>query len=76
MEKIDCLGEICPVPIVRLQQKLSQLKKGIPVLLVTDHSCTRQSVSDFCKLHHLHFKVDEVINGVWEIRIWKEQTNK
>jgi tRNA 2-thiouridine synthesizing protein A len=76
VEKIDCLGDICPVPIVRLQEKLPQIKKGKAVLLVTDHSCTRQSVSDFCKLHHLQFKADEVINGVWEIGIWMEQANK
>lgn len=72
MEKIDCLGDVCPVPIVRLQQKLPEIKKGIPVLLVTDHSCTRQSVDDFCKLHNLRHQEDEVINGVWEIMIWKE----
>lgn len=72
MEKIDCLGDICPVPIVRLQKKLAQIKKGVPVMLVTDHSCTCQSVNDFCKLHNLRCEVDEVIAGVWEIMIWME----
>ncbi len=69
--KIDCLGEACPIPIIKIQKKLDQIKNGETFMLVTDHSCTLSSVSDFCKKHKLNCNPTEVINGVWEIVVSK-----
>lgn len=69
MQELDCLGDFCPVPIIKLQAQLKRIKQGDPCLLVTDHSCTLTAVRDFCQLHRLGCGIDEVINGVWEITI-------
>jgi len=69
MQTIDCLGEICPVPILKLQAVLKKIKEGEDYLLVTDHSCSVPSVQDFCRKYRLTCQVEEVMNGVWEIRI-------
>ncbi len=69
IETLDCLGDICPVPIMKLNSKLSQIKGGKTYMLVTDHSCALKSVSDFCKIHKLNQTATEVLNGVWEIVI-------
>ena len=66
MVTIDCLGEICPVPIMRLQQAL---KGGEEILLITDHSCVPKVIEDFCLSKKLGYLADEVINGVWELHI-------
>lgn len=71
MRKIDCLGEICPIPIMRLQKAVPGIRGGEPALLVTDHSCTLTAVKEFCARNHLLCTDDEVINGVWEITISK-----
>ena len=69
MQTLDCLGEICPVPILKLQAVLKKIEQGEEYLLVTDHSCSVPSVQDFCRKHRLTCQVEEVMNGVWEIKI-------
>ena len=71
MKKINCFGDICPIPLLKLQNSLKPLNSGESVLLVVDHSCVVESISDY----YIHSKysvvMDEVINGVWEITVTK-----
>ena len=69
MKTIDCLGEICPVPIMKVQKNMVDIQAGEVYKLITDHSCTYNNVKEFCKVHQLNYKADEVMNGVWEITI-------
>lgn len=69
--KIDCLGEMCPLPILKLKDALKKLKNGDSIKLVTDHSCVLANITDYLKHKKLKVEVDEVINGVWEIYIEK-----
>lgn len=67
--KIDCLGEICPIPLLKLQ---IVFQKNInDIMLVTDHSCAVENIRDFCKKRAIDIEVEEIINGVWEINIKK-----
>ncbi|MDK2902243.1 MAG: tRNA 2-thiouridine synthesizing protein [Clostridiales bacterium] len=68
---IDCLGEMCPVPVLKLKEIMGKLKKGDSVKLVIDHSCVLSSISDYLKRGGLKVKIDEPLNGVWEIYIEK-----
>lgn len=69
MKRIDCLGQICPIPVLRLQKELASIQQGTEVLLITDHSCTCKSIKEFCSAKKLVCECDEVMNGVWEITI-------
>lgn len=69
MKKIDCLGEICPVPVMKLKSVMKSIQSGEDYLLITDHSCTIQNLELFCKANHLNYCTDEVMNGVWEITV-------
>ena len=69
MKKIDCFGDICPVPIIKIEKQLKTLPEGEVLEVVTDHSCTVESVTNKYKNHNI--EIEEVINGVWEIRISK-----
>lgn len=70
--KLDCLGDICPLPIFKLQNSDHLQNSGDSIKLITDHSCTVESVRSYCKLNHLTIlDVFEPINGVWEITIQK-----
>ncbi len=68
---IDCLGDICPIPIMKLKKEFDKINRGEVYMLVTDHSCALTSVADFCKKQGLTYTSTEVINGVWEIVISK-----
>ena len=69
MDTIDCLGEMCPLPSMRLQKQLREAKPGDSFLLVTDHSCVPRSIGEYCSKKGLLFAQDEVMSGVWELRI-------
>jgi tRNA 2-thiouridine synthesizing protein A len=69
MVKIDCLGDMCPVPVMRLKMVIDSLKNGEECMVVTDHSCTISNIKAFCKANNLNYDTEEVINGVWEVTI-------
>ena len=71
MVEIDCLGDMCPIPIMKLKQCDSLKRKGDQVMLVTDHSCVLESITDYCCKKNLDIKVEEPMNGIWEITVTK-----
>ena len=56
MHEIDCLGDMCPIPIMKLK-------------LVTDHSCVVESIGSYCRKMHLKMETVEPMNGIWELYI-------
>lgn len=69
--ELNCLGDICPVPIMKLMNYEKQLSIGGEIMLVTDHSCTAESVKKYCHSKKLMLEIVEPINGVWEMYIYK-----
>ena len=69
MIRIDCFGDICPVPILKINKELPKLQIGETLEVVTDHGCVVESIKDKYKKYCV--KTEEVLNGVWEIRITK-----
>lgn len=71
MIRLDCLGDACPIPIMKLKNAMGEIHKGSQVLLISDCSCTLQAVESYCLPLGLYVKVNEPIAGVWEIEISK-----
>lgn len=71
MDKINCFGEICPIPLLKLKKQLKTLTLGDSVMLVVDHSCVVETIHDYYKKSKYQLSIDEVINGVWEITVTK-----
>lgn len=71
MIKIDCFGDICPIPLIKLQSQLKKISHGDSFLLVVDHSCVVESINDYYDNSRHFVEIDEVINGVWEIQVTK-----
>ena len=69
---IDALGEMCPIPILKAEKALKELKKKQRVVLETDHSCSISSVtSHFKEKYGYNCSVEEVEEGIWQISIEK-----
>ena len=73
MIELDCLGDMCPIPAMRLQKVLKEEGAGQSILLITDHSCVMNSVQAICKRQKLLCSSEEVLNGVWEITITPQE---
>jgi TusA-related sulfurtransferase len=71
MNKIDCFGDICPIPILKMQHELELLQPGESFEMVVDHSCVIESIQDSLKKINIYYEIEEVMNGVWEIIITK-----
>ena len=69
MDIIDCFGDICPIPVLKIAKKLKSINKGDEFMVVTDHSCTLESIRDQYSAQVV--KIDEVMNGVWEVTFKK-----
>lgn len=73
MDKLNCFGDFCPVPLLKAQKKVKELKIGENFVLVTDHSCVVESIEEYFSIRNYNINIDEVINGVWEITIERLQ---
>ena len=70
--EINCLGDMCPVPVLKLKDRLKTLGDKDSIKIITDHSCVLESIKDVIKKKK-GYKVssEEVVNGIWEIEIKK-----
>ncbi len=69
MFKVDCLGDFCPIPLLKAQEASGSLNLGDSFMLVTDHSCTEEALRELFENSAFQVDSDEVINGVWELTI-------
>ena len=72
MKRLDCLGDICPVPLMKLQSLETDLKNGEGVMIVTDHSCTCQSLLSYCRKKRYPVRIEEPMSGIWEVSVFPE----
>ena len=68
MKVLDCFGDICPIPVIKVEKELENLKQGEKFMMVTDHSCVVKSVKEKYK----NIVINEPLNGVWEITFTKK----
>ncbi|MCE5236115.1 MAG: sulfurtransferase TusA family protein [Clostridiaceae bacterium] len=64
---LDCFGDICPVPILKIQNELKNSERGDEFMVVTDHSCTIESIRVQRYEKPVEIRIEEVMNGVWEV---------
>ena len=70
-QTLDCLGEACPVPLVRTQKALAGLAVGDVLIVQIDHSCAMKNIPEWADKEGHNFEIDEVEAGRWEIVIEK-----
>ncbi|MBN2884055.1 MAG: sulfurtransferase TusA family protein [Clostridia bacterium] len=67
MKTIDSFGEMCPIPVLRIEEEIKSMEPGESFMIVVDHSCVVRSIEDKYKDGKIDVQIDEVMNGVWEI---------
>ncbi len=65
---LDCFGDICPLPVIKVEKQLREMNKGESFMLITDHSCVKESIID----KYPDAIIVEPMNGVWEITFIKK----
>ncbi len=72
-KKIDCLGEACPIPLVKAQNAIKELEIGDLLIVEIDHSCAMKNLPEWARDAGHNVEIEEVDDGQWEVYI--EKTN-
>ncbi len=69
--ELDCLGEACPVPLMKTEKKMNTLNKGDVLVVHIDHSCAMKNVPEWARSQGYNVEVEEVDDGEWDVIIEK-----
>ena len=68
---LDCLGEACPVPLMKTEKKLEGLAVGDILIVSIDQSCAMKNIPEWARKQGHNVEIDEVDDGEWEVVIEK-----
>jgi TusA-related sulfurtransferase len=68
---LDCLGEACPVPLVKAQKAMDEMAVGDVLIVNIDHSCAMKNLPDWARSVGHNVEIEEVGEGEWDIIIEK-----
>jgi len=68
---LDCMGEACPVPLVKAQKALEGMEIGDVLIVQIDHSCAMKNVPEWAREAGHNVEIEEVDDGEWEVIIEK-----
>lgn len=69
--ELDCLGEACPVPLMKTEKKMGTLAAGDVLVVHIDHSCAMKNVPEWARKQGYNVEVEEVNDGEWDVIIEK-----
>ena len=68
---LDCLGEACPIPLIKAEKELEKMESGDVLIVQVDHSCAMKNVPEWARKQGHEVEVEEVDDGEWECIIEK-----
>jgi TusA-related sulfurtransferase len=71
--ELDCMGEACPVPLVKTQKKLESIPVGDILVVHIDHSCAMKNVPEWAREAGHNVEIEEIDDGEWDVVIEKVQ---
>jgi TusA-related sulfurtransferase len=71
--RLDCLGEVCPIPLIKTQKKMDNLKVGEVLVVEIDHSCSMKNIPEWARKQGYNVEIEEVDSGQWEVYIEKTE---
>ncbi|GAW92024.1 sulfurtransferase TusA family protein [Calderihabitans maritimus] len=71
--RLDVLGEVCPVPLLKTQQICRRLKTGDTLVVETNFSRSVRNILDWAEKNRYEFTVESTENGIWQIFLTKQE---
>jgi tRNA 2-thiouridine synthesizing protein A len=66
-EVLDCLGQRCPMPVIALARRLSQLPVGGVLRVLADDPAAANDIPAWCRMRGQEY-LGEVDAGAYEVR--------
>jgi len=70
-KSLDCLGEACPIPLVKAQKEMERMAVNDVLIVNVDHSCAMKNLPDWARSAGHAVEIEEVGEGEWDIIIQK-----
>lgn len=70
---IDCIGDPCPLPLIKAEKKMRKLKNGEEVCIEIDHNCALNNIPEWARKKGYQVRVEETPYLEWKIYIVKKQ---
>lgn len=51
MEKLDVRGKVCPLPLFYAKRKISEMKPGEELEVITDDQTAKETIPKWSKIH-------------------------
>lgn len=67
--RLNCLGEACPIPLVKTQHEMGKMKDGDLLIVDIDHSCAINHIPGWARAAGYNCEVVETGENRWEIHI-------
>ena len=71
--KLDCLGMLCPVPVVKTGQAMRRIGLGDLLTIVADDPGAELDLKDWCDANRQEWIDVEARSGVWTTRIRRKR---
>jgi TusA-related sulfurtransferase len=71
--RLVCLGDACPIPLVKTKKKMDTMKPGEVLIVEIDHSCAMKNVPEWARKAGHNVDIEEVDDGQWEVYIEKKK---
>lgn len=71
IRKIDCLSELCPIPLLRAIQELRTMDSDDILIVQADHSCVNVEIEKWAKKKGYPINSMDIGGGEWEVYIQK-----
>ena len=69
--ELDCMGDACPIPIVKTEKALEKLDIDDILIVQIDHSCAMKNLPEWARDAGHNVEIEEVDDGEWEVVIEK-----
>ncbi|MCK8825464.1 sulfurtransferase TusA family protein [Fuchsiella alkaliacetigena] len=70
-KKLDLLGMVCPVPLLKTKEELRCLVTDAVLKIKLDSNQSVRNVIDWLEEQGYNFELKELAAGIWEIKIVK-----
>ncbi|SHI72476.1 TusA-related sulfurtransferase [Clostridium amylolyticum] len=71
VRELDCLSEVCPIPLLKAMKELKTMKAGEILILHCDHSCVAIDIEKWASDKNYPIRLIESSGGEWEVYIQK-----
>ncbi len=71
MKEINCIGDFCPIPILKIKKMLESCEPGETFVAISDHDCVRESIEEFLSRMRFSYSIKELNDGIFQVLITK-----